>query len=76
MARMVASIWCCARKKFYVQCKQWRAYKVGVEVVRELYGVMAAHGAAGGFVMTSGRFTDAANEFAQGRNMKLVRTWL
>jgi restriction system protein len=59
-------------EKFFVQCKQWKAYKVGVEVVRELYGVMAAHGAAGGFVVTSGRFTDPATEFAQGRNMKLV----
>jgi restriction system protein len=59
-------------EKFFVQCKQWKAYKVGVEVVRELYGVMAAHGAAGGFVVTSGRFTDAATEFAQGRNLKLI----
>ena len=58
--------------KLFVQCKQWKAYKVGVEVVRELYGVMAAHGAAGGFVVTSGRFTDAAMQFAQGCNMKLV----
>ena len=31
-------------EKFLVQCKQWRAYKVGVDVVRELYGVMAARG--------------------------------
>jgi restriction system protein len=59
-------------EKFFVQCKQWKAYKVGVEVVRELYGVMAAHGAVGGFVVTSGRFTDAAMAFAQGRNLKLV----
>jgi restriction system protein len=33
---------------------------------------MAAHGAAGGFVVTSGRFTDTAAAFAQGRNVKLV----
>ncbi|MEC4723295.1 restriction endonuclease [Noviherbaspirillum sp. CPCC 100848] len=59
-------------EKFYVQCKQWKAYKVGVEVVREMYGVMAAHGATGGFVVTSGRFTDAASQFALGRNLKLV----
>lgn len=26
---------------FLVQCKRWRATKVGVEVVRELYGAMA-----------------------------------
>lgn len=59
-------------EKFLVQCKQWRAFKVGVDVVRELYGVMAAHGAAGGFVVTSGRFTDEAIKFARGRNVALV----
>jgi restriction system protein len=59
-------------EKFLVQCKQWRAFKVGVDVVRELYGVMAARGAAGGFVVTSGRFTDEAVSFASGRNVKLV----
>ena len=60
------------REKFLVQCKQWKAFKVGVTVVRELYGVMAAHGAAGGFVVTSGRFTDEAAAFADGRNIRLV----
>ena len=57
---------------FLVQCKQWKALKVGVNVVREHYGVMAAKGASGGFVVTSGRFTDAAIAFAQGRNVQLV----
>ena len=60
------------REKFLVQCKQWRALKVGVDVVRELYGVMAARGATGGFVVTSGRFTDDAISFASGRNVTLV----
>lgn len=55
-----------------VQCKQWKAMKVGVDVVRELYGVMAARGAAGGFVVTSGRFTPDAIEFAGGRNVRLA----
>lgn len=59
-------------EKFLVQCKQWHAFKVGVQVVRELYGVMAAKGAAGGFVVTSGRFTQDAKEFASGRNVTLV----
>lgn len=59
-------------EKFFVQCKQWKAYKVGVTTVRELYGVMAAKGAAGGFVVTSGRFTADAVEFANGRNIELV----
>lgn len=60
------------REKFFVQCKQWKAFKVSVQVVRELYGVMAAQGAAGGFVVTSGRFTEDAVEFAKGRNVTLI----
>ena len=59
-------------EKFLVQCKQWRAFKVGVGVVRELYGVMAATAATGGFVVTSGRFTDEAVSFASGRNVTLI----
>lgn len=59
-------------EKFLVQCKQWRAFKVGVEIVRELYGVMAARGAAGGYVVTSGQFTQEAKEFASGRNISLM----
>ncbi|WP_218511526.1 restriction endonuclease [Variovorax sp. dw_308] len=59
-------------EKYLVQCKQWRAFKVSVPVVRELYGVMAASGAAGGFVVTSGRFTAEAQEFAMGRNIRLI----
>jgi restriction system protein len=59
-------------EKFLVQCKQWRALKVGVTVVRELYGVMAAGGATGGFVVTCGKFTDEAKAFANGRNVTLL----
>ncbi|CAI06160.1 restriction endonuclease [Aromatoleum aromaticum] len=57
---------------FLVQCKQWRAYKVSVNVVRELFGVMAAEGAVGGFVVTSGVFTRDAQAFANGRNIELI----
>ena len=57
---------------FLVQCKQWRATKVSVTVVRELYGVMAAQGATGGFVITSGTFTADARQFAEGRNVQLL----
>jgi restriction system protein len=59
-------------EKYLVQCKQWRAYKVGVPVVRELYGAMAAAGAAGGFVVTSGDYTRDARDFAEGRNIELI----
>jgi restriction system protein len=59
-------------ERHFVQCKQWKAFKVGVTTVRELYGVMAARGAAGGFVVTSGQFTADAKEFATGRNISLI----
>jgi len=57
---------------FLVQCKQWKAYKVSVNVVRELYGAMAAQGAAGGFVVTSGVFTAEARSFVRGHNIELI----
>lgn len=59
-------------EKYLVQCKQWRAFRVGVSIIRELYGAMAAVGAAGGFVVTSGVFTQEAKNFAAGRNIELV----
>jgi restriction system protein len=58
--------------RYLVQCKQWRAWQVGVAPVRELYGVMAADRAAGGYVVTSGRFTDEAKRFAEGREIELI----
>lgn len=60
------------KDKYLVQCKQWKTTQVGVAVVRELYGVMAAEGAVGGFVVASGSFTPDAKAFAQGRSIELV----
>ena len=57
---------------YLVQCKQWRATKVGVAIVRELFGAMAAAGATGAYVVTSGVFTKEAQRFAEGRNITLV----
>lgn len=57
---------------FLVQCKQWKSLKVGVQVIRELYGVMAAQGATGGFVVTSGTFTGEAKKFALGTSIELI----
>lgn len=59
-------------EKSLVQCKQWKAYKVGVSTLRELYGVMAAEGAVSGFVVTSGVFTAEAQSFAAGKNIALI----
>ena len=57
---------------YLVQCKHWRARRVGVEPVRELYGLIAAQRMAGGYVVTSGDFTDEARRFASGREIQLI----
>lgn len=57
---------------YLVQCKHYRAWKVSVDVVRDLYGAMTAKGASGGFVVTSGEFTKPAREFAEGRAITLM----
>ena len=55
-----------------VQCKRWRTRQVGVAVIRELYGVMASEGAAGGIIVACGYFTPDALAFAQGKPLQLV----
>ncbi len=57
---------------YLVQCKLWKASKVPVTVVRELYGVMMAEGASGAIVVTSGEFTPDAKGFAEGKSIVLV----
>ena len=57
---------------YLVQCKQWKAYKVGAQPVREFYGVMTSQGAAGGYFVTSGVYTGEAKAFAKGLNLVLV----
>jgi restriction system protein len=59
-------------KRFLVQCKHWRAQRVGVSVVREMNGVVAARSAAGGFLVTSGSFTSEAQVFAKECGIELI----
>lgn len=55
-----------------VQCKHWKQWKVGVQVVRELLGVVTCEGAQSGIVVTSGRFTQEARDFARKANVRLI----
>lgn len=59
-------------ERFLVQCKHWRNDQVGVTVLRELNGVIAAAGVQGGFVVTGGQFTRDAREFARGTRIELM----
>jgi len=63
------------RKNGYVvfmQCKHWKARFVGVKVVRELYGVMAAKNVKHGIVFMYGDFTPDVKEFAKGKAIGLM----
>ena len=55
-----------------VQCKQWKSAKVGVNIVRELLGVMMAKDATCGILITSGVFTQEAKNFAASKPIDLV----
>ena len=55
-----------------VQCKNWRSRSVGVRVVREVYGVLAAENARQAVVVCSGDFTEDARQFAAGKPIRLV----
>lgn len=60
-------------ERHLVQCKQWRAQRVGVEVVRELYGAMAAQGAAGGWVSHVGSVHRTGSRIRAGAQYRTHR---
>lgn len=55
-----------------VQCKQWQARQVNVSVVREMWGLVAHHGAAGARIVCTGTFTADAAAFAAGKPIELI----
>jgi len=56
----------------FVQCKHWKMERVGVVLVRELLGVVYDKKASGGVVITSGTFTQEAQDFSKGNPIELV----
>ena len=55
----------------YVQCKAHKS-KIGVAVVRELYGVMQNDNVKSGIIASLNGFTSGAVEFANGKNITLI----
>ena len=56
----------------FVQCKHWKANKVGVAKVREFFGAMASGGADAGIFVTAGEFTKEAEAFATQHGIKAI----
>ena len=55
-----------------VQCKQWKVQKVGVNIVREMFGVLTASNAIKIIVICSGKFTQQAIDFAADKPIELI----
>ena len=55
-----------------VQCKQWRRERVPVNVVREMYGLLAHHNADKVIIAACGGFTPDAARFASGKPIELI----
>jgi restriction system protein len=59
-------------RKSLVQCKLRTCASVGLPVVRELYGAMAAEGAASGILVTTSVFTGEVHRFATDKPIRLI----
>lgn len=55
-----------------VQCKHWQGKRVGVDKIRELRGVMAAHQVRRGQFATTSTFTPEAERFAAENGINLL----
>ena len=59
-------------RRILVQCKHWKASKVGIREARELLGTMQHEGAGEGILVTSGHFSQDACDFAEKNGIQLV----
>jgi restriction endonuclease Mrr len=55
-----------------VQCKQYPRKKIGVNLIREFFGVMTSESAPEGIFITSSDFTESAKEFAATNRIMLA----
>jgi restriction system protein len=55
-----------------VQCKRWKGKPVPVQIVREMYGILADRRAAAVTIVATTTFTSDAIAFAKGKPIELV----
>jgi restriction system protein len=55
-----------------VQCKPWTAYRVGIKPVRGLQSAMSSAKVVEGVLVTSGKFTQEARDFAVREKISLI----
>jgi len=60
------------RASVFVQCRPWSAHRIGIKPVRELRGAMTSANVGEGVLVTSGKFTQEARDFAGKEKISLV----
>jgi HJR/Mrr/RecB family endonuclease len=69
---------------YYVECKRYaKTHKVGISIIRSLYGIVESEKATKGIIVTTSDFTKGAKDFAQInknrmelKNFESVVTWV
>jgi len=55
-----------------VQCKKYDEAKVGIQVIREMYGLMHEHQIAHAYVVTTSTFTKECYRFVEDKKITLI----
>jgi restriction system protein len=61
-----------ANASILVQCSPWNAYRVGIKPVRKLRRAMTSGNVGEGVLVTSGKFTREARDFADEQRISLI----
>lgn len=60
------------RRKSVVVCRHWQVRQIGIELIRELYGILKFERADEAIFLSSGSYTHDAWQFAQGKPLRLI----
>jgi restriction system protein len=60
------------REAHLVHCKHWRSRKIDVDAVRAFHLLMTERRAAGGYIVTTGRFSRDAMHYVRGISLSLI----
>jgi tRNA(Leu) C34 or U34 (ribose-2'-O)-methylase TrmL len=68
------------RQTYVVRCKHWKSVRVDADAVRDFHAQIVSSRAAGGFLLSTGRFSQESVRYVRDCNLtlidgKLLKTW-
>ena len=60
------------RQAYLVRCKHWKAVRVEADAVRDFHAQMVSSRAAGGFLLTTGRFSHESARYVRNCSLTLI----